>query len=413
MTLEQDNSTLTTRYYRALILNAVRHYGEISRIELQKVTGIRLASITEFVRQLINEGQLEESGLSGSARGRKQVLLRLGTEQGVVVGGDFDAKRVIAVAMNMVSQVVARNRSEIPAGAGRETILNVIRRVIREVMSQAEQKGEKLAGIGIGDPGLIDSQKGISIFSSIVSDWRNVPLKAILEEAFHVPVTIEGSTRAKTLCEKQFGEGKKVKNFLYIEYGLGIGCGLMMNGEIYRGMTESSGELGHVRVMENGPVCNCGSYGCLETVASLPALASQAVRAIREGAGSKITELVAGELEKVTGEHVFEAGKLGDKLALGILDKAAENLGIGVATALNLFNPEMVIFDSRLRNAAEFMLEPAMKVIQRQALMVSTKKIRLEVSKMGEEAGAMGAAVRVLDQMFAIPQLRVPEFLKI
>jgi glucokinase-like ROK family protein len=354
---------------------------------------------------------LEESGVGESARGRKQVLLKLSSEHGIVVGVDFDVNRVIGLAVDLTSRVVGRSRTVLAAGAGREAILEAIRQTIRDVMDEAGCNGDKLVGIGIGDPGLIDSRKGISIFSSTVSDWRNVPLKAILEGTFHVPVTMEGSTRSKTLCEKRFGEGREAENFLFIEYGTGIGCGLMLNGKLFRGKTESAGELGHVRVLENGPVCTCGSYGCLETVASLPALASQAVRAIREGARSKILDMAEGDLKKVTGEHVFEAAKHGDKLALGILDKAAEYLGIGIAAAINLFNPEMVIFDSRLGKASELMLEPAMKVIQRQALAVATRGLKLEVSKMGEEAGALGAAVLVLDQMFEIPQLEVPEFM--
>ncbi len=414
MLLEEENQqTLTGRYYRALVLTAVRQYHAISRIQLRKVTGIRLASISKVVKDLLEEGLLEEAGSGESVRGRKQILLRLGSASGFVIGVEFDVNRVIGLAVDLTSRVVSQSQKKLPQVVNRKRILNAIQEVICDIIKQTNQNQSKLIGIGVADPGVIDSRKGISVFSSTISDWRDVPLRSILEDAFGVPVMIEANTRTKTLCEKRFGVGKEAKNLMFVEVGSGIGCGLMNGKELYRGFTESAGELGHVRVLENGPVCNCGSYGCLETQASLPALASQAVRAMKEGAVSRILELAGGEADRVTAEHVFEAARQGDKLALGILDKAAEYLGVAVAGAINLFNPEMVVFDSKLGLVSELMLETVKRVIQRQALAVATRDLKIGVSTLGEEAGALGAAVMVLDKVFEIPQRTVPEFVEV
>jgi predicted NBD/HSP70 family sugar kinase len=412
MFLEEENQqTITSRYYRAVVLAAIRRYKAISRIQLQKITKIRLASISDLVKDLIDEGLIEEAGVGESIRGRKQKMLRLSSCGGFVIGVEFDVNRVIALAVNLNSQVVGQSQRALVKVANRKRILNAIDEAVRDVLAQAGGDRSKLIGIGVADPGVIDSKKGLSIFSSTIADWRDVPLKAILEEAFGVPVMMESNTRTKTLCEKRFGEGKDAKCLMFVEFGSGIGCGLMNGDELYRGFTESAGELGHIRVRENGPVCNCGSYGCLETQVSLPALASQAVRAMKEGAVSRILELAGGEHDAVTAEHVFEAARQGDKLALGILDKAAEYLGVAVAGAINLFNPEMVVFNWRFGQVAELLLDTIKRIIQRQALAVATRDLKLAVSKIGEEAGALGAAVMVLDKVFEIPQLSMPEFM--
>lgn len=411
MFLEEENQqTIISRYYRALVLTAIRQHKALSRIELQKITSIRLASVGGVVNGLIDAGLLEESGVGESIRGRKQKLLRLNSRGGFVIGIEFDANRIIALAVDLNSQVVGESRRTLPKPANRKRILSGIQEAMRDVLAQAGGDRGKLIGIGVADPGLIDSRRGVSIFSSTILDWRDVPLKAILEEAYGVPVTMESNTRTKTFCEKRFGEGKEAKCLMFVEFGTGIGCGVMTGDDLYRGFTESAGELGHVRVRENGPVCNCGSYGCLETQVSLPALASQAVRAIQEGAVSKILELARGNLGAVTAEHVFEAARQGDKLALGILDKAAEYFGVALAGAINLLNPELVVFSWKFGEVAAFMLDTITRVIQRQALVVATRDLKLAVSKMGEEAGALGVAVMVLDKVFEIPQLSKPKF---
>jgi predicted NBD/HSP70 family sugar kinase len=198
---------------------------------------------------------------------------------------------------------------------------------------------------------------------------------------------------------------------MFIEFGTGIGCGMIFQGELFRGFTESAGELGHMRVMENGPVCNCGSFGCLEAVASLPAIGMRATKMIKEGVTSAILELAGGEVDKITAGHVFQAARKGDKLALVIVDEVARYLGIGIANAVNFFNPEMVVFDEALGEVEDLILEPVRKTIKRQALEISTRQLRFEVSRMGEEAGALGAATLVLDKFFEIPQLKIPDYL--
>lgn len=398
-------------YNRALILNSVRKYEPVSRTRIKEVTGIRLASITALVKELSEEGFLREVGVGDSERGRKQVLLELNSGNRFVVGVEFEADQVIGVVADLKARIATKTRLAF-ADHRRETIIEGIKRAIREVISKSGVSRERLMGIGVADPGLIDSRQGVSVFSSTIRDWQKVPIKEIMEREFHLPVFLEESTRSKTLCEQRYGAGKEVDHMMFIEFGSGIGCGMIFQGQLFRGFSESAGELGHMRVMENGPVCNCGSFGCLEAVASLPAIGSRAIKMIREGVNhSAILDLAGGEVEKITAEHVFQAARKGDKLALGIVDEVAKNLGIGIANAVNFFNPEMVVFDAALGEVEDLILEPVRKTIKRQALEISTRHLRFEVSRMGEEAGALGAATLVLDKFFEIPQLKIPDYL--
>jgi N-acetylglucosamine repressor len=405
-----EDISLKKGYNRALILNSVRKYEPVSRTRIKEVTGIRLASITELVRELSGEGFLREVGVGASERGRKQVLLELNSQNRFVAGVEFDADHGFGVVADLKARIVAQSRVPFQDHR-RETIIAGIIQAVREVIEKSGLARENLMGIGIADPGLIDSRRGVSVFSSTIRDWREIPLKEVMEGEFHLPAFLEESTRAKTLCEQRYGAGKNVDHMMFIEFGTGIGCGMIYKGELFRGFSESAGELGHMRVMENGPVCNCGSFGCLEAVASLPAIGMRAVKMINEGVHSAILEVAGREVENITAGHVFQAARQGDKLALGIIDEVAKYLGIGIANAVNFFNPGMVVFDSTLGQVADLILDPVRKTIKRQALEISTRKLEFEVSKMGEEAGALGAATLVLDKFFEIPQLKIPDYL--
>jgi glucokinase-like ROK family protein len=398
-------------YHSAILLNTVRKCAPVSRTKLCEMTGIRMASITELVRHLIEQKILFEAGTHGIERGRKHVLLKLNSSFAAAIGVEFDAQRAIGLAINLEETIIGRVEINYPASPDRSTIITGITSVIHQLKEKFDLEDETILGIGIADPGLIDTRKGISVFSSTINDWREVPLRNILESELGDKVTLEESTRAKTISEKRFGAGRDTDNLMYIEYGIGIGCGLVLDGKIYRGGNETAGEIGHVRVMENGPVCACGSFGCLETVASLPAIAGKARKSISEGANSMILELADGVMETISADHVFEAARRNDKLALSIIDETAKYLGVGISSAINLFNPNRIVFDSTFGKVQDILLEPVKNAIHRNALQKSTMNLEYFVSELGDESGALGAATMVLDRFFDIPQLSIPECL--
>jgi N-acetylglucosamine repressor len=383
------------------VLNCVREHAPVSRTQIRERTRIRLASITELVRELSDEGLVREDGSAGTGRGRKQILLRLNPGYGVAIGVEFDVDHVIAVATDLDMNVMARAAVDVSLTRGKDAVIATLVEQIERIIGEAGVSRDKIIGIGVADPGLVDAARKVSVLSSTIEGWRDVPLGSILEERFGVPVYMEENTRAKTLAEKRFGAGQSVGNLMFIDFGPGIGCGVMTPDGLFRGAGGTAGELGHTYVVENGPVCRCGSYGCLETVASLPAIARRAADAMRQGAESRIGELAGGDIEAISATHVFEAARQGDKLALGIVDDTAAYLGIAVANAVNLFNPEMVVFDARLDAVQDLMLAPIQNRVKRQALEAATRDLRFEIAQLGAESGALGVAAIVTDTVFA------------
>lgn len=184
-----------------------------------------------------------------------------------------------------------------------------------------------------------------------------------------------------------------------------------MGGQILRGRSECAGEFGHTHVAEGGPPCTCGSFGCLEAIASAPAIAARARNAVQDGANSIVLELAGGHPARITGWNVIEAAKLGDKMCAAIMEEAEKYLGLGLANIVNLFNPSLVVMDRRAGLADPGLLGQVARIVKRQALAQSTEGLAFRYSELGTESGVLGVALIFLEQLFEIPALKLPKFM--
>ena len=390
-------------FYKSLLIAHVRHYGAISRTQLGQSTHIRMPVVTALIRDLIEQGILVESGRSTAGRGRKQILLSLNGRHGFVVGIEFDLDHMMALGVDVCGNIVAKRSRPMPAQKTNAAILKGLISLTEAVIRESGYERSALKGIGVADPGIVDSKEGVSLLCSLLPEWRNVPLRRLVESHFAVPVLLDENTRAKTLCEHRQGAGQGFQHLLLIDVGSGIGCGIIMDGKLYRGHTNMAGELGHVRVVENGLICNCGSSGCLETVASYPAIIRQVIKALQDGTQSIIAELAGHRQEAISMATVFEAARKGDKLALGLLDRAIRYLGQAIANAVNLFNPEVVLLDESMAGTENLMVTPIRQIIHRQVITMAGNTPEVHVAKIGAEAAAWGVAMLMLDQLFDSP----------
>jgi predicted NBD/HSP70 family sugar kinase len=192
---------------------------------------------------------------------------------------------------------------------------------------------------------------------------------------------------------------------LYVDYRAGIGVGIFSEGRMLRGASESAGELGHTHIMENGPPCKCGSFGCLEAIAGGAALGAKARRALMEGSTSIALSLAGGDIQKVTGWIVIEAARQGDKMCSSLVEQMGNYLGLGLANLVNLYNPSVVILGPRLFPAGDGLLAQITRIVRRQALPHATRDLVIRFGELGDEAGVLGAGLLVLEQLFAIPDL--------
>jgi len=395
---------------KAALLAAIRKFGPLSRVDLHRLTHFRPSTISLLVRELIDERKLREAGASNNPLGRKQTLLTISEDYGFVVGVDFDSEGVTVAAMDLSPKVIGLVREPTDLSGGSEGLVRQLLACTQNALGQSGMNGKSPLGIAVADPGLVDSQRGVSLSSSVLDFWNEVPLRQVFERQFKVPFLLESNTRAKAMAEKVLGSGKEAEEMVYVDYGTGIAAGIVTGGRLLRGHGEAAGEFGHTRVTENGSPCKCGSFGCLEAIASAPALAAKARRAVLEGGGSQVLAL-AGKPESITGAHVLDAAKRGDRMCGSLVEEMGQYLGLGVANLVNLFNPSIVVLGGMLELAGDPLLEQVIRIVKRQALPHNTGDLQFRFGALGEMAGVLGAGLLFLERIFEVPALKPPRFL--
>ena len=286
---------------------------------------------------------------------------------------------------NIINRIAEPTRS----WESHETGLERINETINQVASVVGL--EKVMGIAVCAGGPLNPQTGVLLTPPSLSGWRNVPVKATFEEAFQIPVWVENDADLAVLGEQRFGAGKGCDRLIYITVSTGIGGGIIVDGEILRGVDLSIAEIGHIVVDPNGPRCNCGGKGHVETLSSGTAIARIAGERISEGATSKLQQTCEGDLSKITGEMVVNAAREGDLLANQILQSAGSYLGMAIASLIHLFDPQVVIIGGGISNAGELILEPARKTLSKYSMADYRGRARVVQSELGDNSGIMGA----------------------
>jgi N-acetylglucosamine repressor len=389
----------------------VRRFGPISRVGIFDLTKIRRTTISLITRELLDEGRLIVVGRSNNPLGRKQVLLQLNEEFGFIVGIEFDDKQVVAGVLNLHPRVKHSVSEPTNLSEGKDGLISQLQSIVTRVIADAGLNRAQLLGIGIADPGLVDSRHGVAVVATTIDFWNDVPLQKLFEERFEVPVVVESKTRAKTIAEQMLGAGEMQDNLVYFDYGAGIGAGVVVDGKLLYGQNCGVGEIGHTRVSENGPACKCGSIGCLEATAGTSAIEARMRRAIAEGALTQALQLADGDPSKVTAWMVLRAAAAGDKMSSNIVSELARDIGVGIANVVNLFNPAVVVFDKRLEPGGALLLDQIARVVRSQTLATFSADLALRFGRIGEEAGLVGIGLCVLEKRYEIPALRPPSFM--
>jgi predicted NBD/HSP70 family sugar kinase len=379
----------------------IYRFGPLSRSKITAMTGIRPSATSQIVRQLLRDGRIIEAGVEDGRLGRKGALLRLNDEFQYVGTVEFDDEIVIAGITNLAPRITHVTCALTVLNRGTEGLIRQLMDVLKRAIAESGIKPGSLAGIGIADPGLVDSRNGVTVTSSTIPFWKNVPLKRIFEAEFGLPVLVETRTRAKTMAERK-AAGDGAETMVYVDYGTGIGAGLFVDGRLLYGQHSAAGEFGHMHVIEDGPACNCGSFGCLEAIAGLRAVEARVRRALADGGHSELVEMAGGDPSRITGWMVFDASSRGDKISINIVAEVARYLGLGIANMVNLFNPSIVVIDSSLQAAGQDLLDQIITIIRRQALREFAENIEVRYGRVAKHNGVLGAAAMVLDRHFDV-----------
>lgn len=313
---------------------------------------------------------------------------------GVDLGGTNIGVGVVPIDGGDGSVLALRTRPT-EAQRGAKYVVDRIVGLIEESMGEviARQGGARadFAGVGIGSPGPLDRRTG-TVINTPNLGWRNFPLRDLISNAVGLPATLDNDANCATYGEWWMGAGRDVRTLVGLTIGTGIGGGIVLDGDIFHGVSDAAGEIGHMTIDSTGRKCKCGNYGCLEAYASGPAIALRAVEGIEAGAESVLVDLVGGKLEDITAATVYEAAVLGDPYANEVMKETAKFLGAGIANIINVLNPEMVVIAGGVTRAGDTLFVPLRAEIRRRAFRSAEEACQIRSAQLVETAGVIGAA---------------------
>jgi predicted NBD/HSP70 family sugar kinase len=378
------------------IFKLIQEHPSISRVELAREARLSTAAITAIVSALWDRNLLVEGDTPSGRVGRRRIGLRLRSELGYVVGVDLGTYNLRIAVTDLSGVPLTKRTVPTQMWLGRAAVLERCFSLVRELIAEAGIAIGSVRGIGFAFSGVIDIGAG-KILSyprpGLMESWRNVPLQAIVEEEFNVPCVLEDSVRAIALMERAHGAGALYKDFVYVDVSIGVGASIFINGNLYRGCNGSAGEFGHITIDEDGPLCCCGSHGCLEALASTARVIENVKIALEKGVSSKVLELAEDDPAKITIEIIAAAAQNGDSLAYRALSEAAAHIGAACADLVNLLNPEAIIFGGALfRAAPDILLDHLRRLVRHRALEKSVNDVTLLKAEAASDAGALGMA---------------------
>ncbi|WP_438448596.1 ROK family transcriptional regulator [Gorillibacterium sp. sgz5001074] len=396
------NKSLIKDINTATILQIVRTKGPISRAEISKLTGLNPATVSSNVGSLIENGLVRETGIGASSGGRKPMMIELNPDAYYVIGVDMGTTDVSTGITDLEGRI--QHKVTLPFGdrTEPEEILGVIRQSIRDVMAASGLETDRFIGIGMGIHGLVDPDRGISLYAPAFQ-WEDVPIAEPFSREFGLPVTIDNDARAMALGEKWFGKAAEVGNFVFLNIGTGIGSGIYVNGELIRGAHFGAGEIGHIRVQDTGERCFCGIVGCLSTLASGPAIERQARHDASAGLAPHLLQLAGGEPGRITGELIHQAALQADAYAIRLLDEAGRHIGSALSVIVNLLNPEMVLIGGGVSNGGDFLFDGLKEEAALRSMANNIKKTYIGPAGLGDDCGMIGAAALILRSVFRNP----------
>ena len=308
------------------------------------------------------------------------------------IGIDVGGTNVKIALVNDKGNILYSNSVPTRAEMGYEYTVNNIKQAIRDLIT--ETGVTNIDGIGFDFPGQIDYKNGIVRLAPNIPGWVNIPIAKIIEDEFKIPTRIDNDVHCAALGELKFGAGQDCENFICMTVGTGIGSGIVINGKLVRGASNAAGELGHIKLqMHEGPLCGCGDYGCLEAFASGPSIVAMAEEYISGGKSTKFREMASGG--EITPYIVAEAAKLGDPVAKRIFTKVGEYIGFGLASVVNLLNPEKIIIGGGVADAGDILIEPIKDTIKKRAMVVAGSAVEIVPAKLANTAGVIGASLLI------------------
>jgi predicted NBD/HSP70 family sugar kinase len=368
---------------RERVLGTLRERGRISQADIARITGLSRTTVHTLVSELKDSGVLHEveAGVPDSRGGRPAVLLMLQDSSLAVVGIDFGHSHVGVAVADIGHNVLAERRCDLDVSHNAARALDTATRMVDEVLAEAKVERRSVIGAGIGIPGPVDRAQGAVGSATILPGWIGLRIGSAMQDRLGMPVEIENDANLGALAELTWGAGRECSNFAYVKVATGIGAGLVIGGKLLRGASGTAGEIGHTTLDEAGALCYCGNRGCLETVASGPAIIG-------------LVGLVNGEVPTLS--QIVDLAAAGEVRCHRAIADAGHEIGVAIAGLCNLINPERVVVGGLLSRTGEVLLHPMRESIRRHAVQAAAEKLEVVPAVFVERAELLGSLALAL-----------------
>lgn len=382
------------------VLKLIRERRTLSRSDIAKEIGLSLPTVSRLVDSLVHsERLLRELGARSTARGRPPNLVSFAGDRNFVIGMSLGRVHISAVLTDLDANLIAEQRIPTDAQKGFRSVVRRSANLVRKLMSNSDVEPDCVLGVGVAVGGLVDAERNRVIYSATLG-WENEDLGGALEEILERPVRVDHDARVMALGELSFGIGDRMRNFICVLAGYGIGASFIVDGRPFYGKQGMTGELGHLVVAEDSRIeCSCGHRGCLDALASGRAIGLRAQQETATDQKGSLYRLCNRDPSRISAETVASAAQDGDPTARRILDEAAGYLGVGLVSLIHLYNPEAVVLGGGLTQIGDFFFERIQDVVKQRGMPQITDGLAIERATLGNKARIMGAVALVVDEI--------------
>jgi predicted NBD/HSP70 family sugar kinase len=380
-------------YGRRTLLAQIRRSGRIPRIELADLTGISRATVTTITAELMAHGLIEEIPRAeddpDTRRGRPRVDLKIRGAARLVAGGKLSHRTLSLVLLDFEGQQVAELETTLPrASFAPDALAEAVREAVANLARQAGADPDDISGVGLGIAGVVDAPKGLVYWSPSLSQ-RNVPLAELLGQRLGRPAFVDNDANLVAVAEKTFGLGQQHSDFIVVTIESGVGMGLVIDGDLYRGARGCGAEFGHTKVQLNGALCRCGQRGCLEAYVADYALLREAQTMPGDGSDDDAERL----------EQLLNAARQGDGMAGRIVDRAGRMFALGLANLVNIFDPELIILAGEQMQFDHLYADKVIEAMRGDIVQIDKPPPEVVIHKWGNLMWARGAAAYALEKV--------------
>jgi glucokinase-like ROK family protein len=384
---------------QARLLRLLRDHGPRSRAELGDAVDLSRSKLAVEIERLVLRGLVETAGLAASRGGRRSSMVRIAGHTRFL-GIDIGATSIDVAVTDGELRVLSHVAEPIDVRQGPEVVIGRALELVGKL--RADDVAPGFVGAGVGLPGPVNFAEGVPVSPPIMPGWNLFPVRETFAAELGCPVLVDNDVNIMALGERHAGIARSIDDFLFVKIGTGIGCGIVIGGQVYRGVSGCAGDIGHIRVEDSGPVCTCGNTGCLEAFFGGTALARDGVAAARSGQSEHLARklALAGTL---TAMDVAEAAAAGDPVALAMARDGGRRVGKVLAGLVSFFNPGLVVIGGGVAGIGHALLAEIRGVVYRRSPPLATGNMPIVLSDLGAEAGVVGAARLVSDHVFSAP----------